>query len=397
MPVRLDEPRTLTRFAIGEEEPGTILRDFAALLDFIGTEGLRSTGKHHLLPLARLAELDERMQRPLRPPLARPQQRSFPYLHGLYLLLRATELAVPQDSGRTAGRLMRQEEMFAQWQSLNPTERYFNLLEAWLLVADWEMAGEHRRPAYGELPWIWKALCGSKDFSGSVKNLFYSIERQATLALLEGFGGVEIDRAPPKPGDAWRIRRIRRTPLGMQMVPWILENLFKSLRNEDGPEGRLGVWQRELQPLFPEWRNNLAFPEAEFRGGVHIFKVSLGDVWRRIAMPAESDLEELAWMILRAFKFDGDHLYGFEMANRDGSTLHVAGDTGGDSDLLTSEMLVGYVPTPVGGSFRFDYDYGASWRFKVVLQEIDPKSKLRKPKVVESKGKPPREYEDDGW
>ena len=116
---------------IDNSGPGTILADFEALLDFVST-GVRSTGKHHLLPMDRLRELDERMTIPLRPNLQRPQQRSFPHINGLYLLLRATQIGIPEGQGKTSGRLKLDPIMCQQWLQLNPTERYFNLLEAWL-------------------------------------------------------------------------------------------------------------------------------------------------------------------------------------------------------------------------------------------------------------------------
>ena len=82
--------------------PGTIVADFEALMDFVAS-GVRSTGKYHLLPMARLNELDELMSTPLRPKLQRPQQRSFPHLNGLYLLLRATQ---NRSSGRSRAKPM---------------------------------------------------------------------------------------------------------------------------------------------------------------------------------------------------------------------------------------------------------------------------------------------------
>ncbi len=78
---------------IDENGPGSVLIDFEALLGFV-EDGVRSTGKYHLLPMARLLELDQRMAKPLRPRLRRPQQKSFPHINGLYLLLRATQLKI---------------------------------------------------------------------------------------------------------------------------------------------------------------------------------------------------------------------------------------------------------------------------------------------------------------
>ena len=43
---------------IDENGPGSILKDFEVLLGFVD-DGVRSSGKYHLLPMARLVELDD--------------------------------------------------------------------------------------------------------------------------------------------------------------------------------------------------------------------------------------------------------------------------------------------------------------------------------------------------
>src|SRR5262245_12653426 len=99
------------------------------LLDYVGSHDLKVAGKYNLLPISVLGELDERLTRPLRLPLQRPQLRSHPYLQGLYLLLRATGLGRTEGAGARA-RLRIDAGLLAQWQQFNPTERYFTLLEA---------------------------------------------------------------------------------------------------------------------------------------------------------------------------------------------------------------------------------------------------------------------------
>jgi hypothetical protein len=94
----------LSSRTIDENGPGSILADFEMLLAFVEEE-VPSTGKHHLLPMARLFEIDSRMTKPLRPRLSRPQQKSFPHINGLYLLLRATRLVIPEGQGKTGSRL----------------------------------------------------------------------------------------------------------------------------------------------------------------------------------------------------------------------------------------------------------------------------------------------------
>lgn len=75
---------------IDSDRPGPVLRDFRMLLDFAGTQGVKAAGKYNLLPIDAIDELDQRLSRPLRLKLKRPQLRSHPYLQALHLLLRAS-------------------------------------------------------------------------------------------------------------------------------------------------------------------------------------------------------------------------------------------------------------------------------------------------------------------
>ncbi len=123
------------------DQPGSILRDFGMLLDFLGTGPVEAAGKYNLLPIKFIDELDGRLSRPLHLDLKRPQIRSHPYLQGLNLVLRASGLSRIEGSGARA-RMMLDPAMMAIWDGLNPTERYFNLLEAWLRFGRAEMIGE---------------------------------------------------------------------------------------------------------------------------------------------------------------------------------------------------------------------------------------------------------------
>src|SRR4051794_18423271 len=145
---------------ISLDEPGTLLRDFEAILDFIGPDGVPAKGQHNLLPIKSIDEMDRRLSRPLHLGMKRPQIRSHPYLLGLNLLLRASGLTRIDGTGDKA-RLVVDPEMVVQWEQLNPTERYFNLLEAWLLFGRAEMVGEaggFREGFFNKCMQCWTAL-----------------------------------------------------------------------------------------------------------------------------------------------------------------------------------------------------------------------------------------------
>ncbi len=384
--------------------PGTIVADFETLIDFVAS-GVRSTGKYHLLPMARLNELDERMTTPLRPKLQRPQQRSFPHLNGLYLLLRATQIGVPGGQGKTSGKLILDPFMCEQWAQFNPTEKYCNLLEAWLRVSSWQSIGGHgsgwasgptmlARDVWNDIPKEGRHF--SKKQQGD-KGILYSEQRAATLALLELFGFMTVERVEPSEGRGWTIAKIDHTRFGDEVLTMIVvgyEALYFSQKQSDLD---FGAWQEALQPIFPQWVNNLKFPEPEFRDGIYYFKVSLGKPWRRIAIAADCSLDELAQCIISAFDFDGDHLYTFRIPQADGTTLSVEHSYVRDADLHTDEIAVGYLDLEIGQSMPFVYDFGANWVFTVKLEQVKPPDpEISLPIIVESHGKAPAEY-DDEW
>ena len=114
------------------DEPGTVLRDVETLLAFIGDNTPTVSAKNHLLPMGSLAPLNAQMTHPMQLGLKRPQQRAYAHIHALYLLLRASGLASITGTGNTP-RLALDEDGLASWRHLNSTERYFTLVEIWLL------------------------------------------------------------------------------------------------------------------------------------------------------------------------------------------------------------------------------------------------------------------------
>ncbi|MCB1807514.1 MAG: plasmid pRiA4b ORF-3 family protein [Candidatus Competibacteraceae bacterium] len=309
---------------ITEDSPGPIVRDFATLLAFIGADGIEVSGKYRFLPMARLAELNARLSRPIKLDLKRPQQKSYPSIHGLYLLLRASGLGQVRRYGKK-DRLILDAVALECWESLNLTERYFALLETWLLRGDTSILGERGYGASGSIH-NWPVFCQrSKDRVLSVAGdrnveqwLPYT-PTLCTLALLDLFGMVILQQAKSMPGKGWQIARIERTDFGEAMLHLLFENeLFFDFfvpgtdEQNDEPAVRLHT---ALQPFFPDLQHRLQLSSPEGIAGIYVFKVALGSVWARIAIPSDCVLEELSQAILSAFQFDSDHLYCFTYTN----------------------------------------------------------------------------------
>jgi hypothetical protein len=222
----------------------------------------------------------------------------------------------------------------------------------------------------------------------------YGTERACTLALLEMFGLMTVEREEPAEGQNWRVTKVCHTQFGDELLTLVFGEIRRELFGEERYTSGLGAWQPALQPSHPRWVNNLRFPEPEFRDGVYYFKVSLGKPWRRIAIPATSNLEDLAQSIIGAFNFDGDHLHCFHYVARDGRTIRIDHPYLNDADMHTDEVAIGMLPLSERQSMKFHYDFGAGWRFDVQLEKIEPgNAKVSTPTIVASRGKAPAEYE----
>ena len=398
--------RLLKATIIDESEPGTVLHDFEAFLSFLQERDVRATGMHQL-PLRVLPEINTRMACPLHIDLQRPQQKSYPHINGLYLLLRASGLV---RIGGTAKKpmIVVDEDVYQSWQTLNPTERYMTLFETWLLRTRGEMINEENEGfwfvatrVFEEWAWFFNKLPRKGQSVGDDIEAMRSLRYYPGLhhlALMELFGLVSIEHGPPDPGKGWRIERVKRTPLGEALLALLSNEFFNDLSNfeqfESVAQTPFGVLQPCLQPYFPAWVNNLSIPEWVLRRGTHVFKVSLGSIWRRIAIPGNYPIDVLASAIVDSVNFTHDHLYDFRYENRFGVVERID-HPDLDTDWAgprTTKVLVGEVPLQIGQAMTFTYDYGDCWEFEVILESVDPDVTTGYVKLLERHGRAPRQY-----
>ena len=397
-----EHERVLHALVIDESGPNAIPRDFDVLLEYIRGRDVPLTSTHQL-PLRLLPEINARRAHPLQLGLKRPQQKSYPHTHGLYLLVRASGLTYVGGTSKKPF-LVVDEGVYQVWQRLNPTERYATLLETWLLRGKPDIIGEHGRrlflfPAhfqewmsfFAQIPDEGLHIASDSDAEESLRYTpgWYN------LGLLELFGLVTVQHRTPVPGKGWRIARIHRAALGDALLALLYTEFFgdfdRILELEGEGQLPLGVLQPVLQPYFPAWRRTLSVPEWTFREGAYIFKVSLGQIWRRIALPAERSLDTLASVILNTVNFDHDHLYQFSYQNRFGARQCIHHPSMDDGP-WTHEVLVGDVPLRVGQRMTFLYDFGDQWAFDVTLEQVEPERVVQEPVILEAHGEPPEQY-----
>jgi hypothetical protein len=128
--------RTLANQRLEGGMPGSILGDIQKLIDFIGVKGLATGSRQGNLPAAVLPELNRLLSQPVELSLNRGLLKDYPNIGGIYALLRVLNLAIAG-----AGRLWVNPGALKAWSGLNSTEKYFTLMEAWLIHADSNLAG----------------------------------------------------------------------------------------------------------------------------------------------------------------------------------------------------------------------------------------------------------------
>ncbi|WP_299403892.1 hypothetical protein [Acaryochloris sp. IP29b_bin.148] len=414
------EMTLLKTLTISETQPGSLLQDFQTLLDFIGPDGQAVSGKRQHIAMKDLAELNQQLSNPINIDLKRPAQKSYPPIHGLYLLLRATGIVKVVAKGKKQF-LALNSPVYDQWQQLNPTERYCTLLEAWLIRSHGEMIGEERMGFLTEgnrCLQSWHKIVEKKKHTfnpkRTVRDFFSYYPGVHNLALMEMFGLLKITTGKPEAGKGWRIKSFEALPLGTPLLN-LVKNAFQehdmSWPSEVDPSVPYGELQDALQPHFSKWQKTLVLPSSDFRPDRHIFKVSLGKIWRRIAISGEATLEDLSAYILSSVEFDSDHLDSFTYTNAMGRKVEVlhpyaeGGFFSAGETIHTDEVKIGSLPLSEGSVMEYLFDFGDCWTFEVRLETIEPdlnqiqstrtkKKKKQAPmgEILEVHGESPEQY-----
>jgi hypothetical protein len=384
--------------AITETTPGSIVQDFQTLLDFIGQEGIAVGGQRNLIPMKSLAQINQQLAEPIKTNLQRPQQKSYPTINGLYLLLKATGMGKILRQGKTS-KLMLDPMMLDNWQQMNLTERYFNLLEAWLVIANEEMLGERGYMSEGTrcLQYWSKIPAKGEKFPDyqTQQNLKY-YPGFHNLALMKLFGLIEASYGKPAAGKGWRVKNIKQTDWGKGLLQVAFENwTFPEMiwDDEQPVDPQFGTLQPILQPYFPQWQKIIELPKIDSIQGVCIFKVSWQQIWRRIAISSDLTLWDLSQLILQSVDFDCDHLDMFSYKNQLGRTMQVVHPYMNDSP-STDEVKIADLPLAVGSVMEYLFDFGDNWEFQLQLEEIKSDLRPKYGEIIASEGKAPEQYPD---
>ena len=437
-PLSAASKQLLSQQAFTPNQPNPIVQDFETFIEFLQLHKVEVSSNQNAIAPKYLADLNSRLSHPTIIDFQRPSQKSYPYIHGLYLLLRASAIAQVQ-LDKKKNILHIAPLVLKSWQELNDTEKYFNLLATWIYYASEDIMDYSGR-AFPEWVFVfngWRQLSKEDlDFTdGSKNNEWLNRVRLHNLALLNLFGFVELEDAEPLAGKGWRIIKVKALPLGRAIMELLDKtNWRKGLLNESEEDfsnpftdkqdlkPRLDIivqnatpteiLQEEFQALdlFPTWEKNLQMPEPEAQDGIFTFKVSIQihiqkskdkfsteTIWRKIAIPSHLTLYDFSSAILKAFDFANDHLHQFTYKDRQGfkqSIYHPYTQYEEDA-VFTDKVLLRDWQVNIGDRITYVFDFGDWWEFNVVLESIDePDPKLKKAKVIDKKGKAPEQYPD---
>ena len=380
-----------------DTQPGSLLKDFQALLDFIGSDGIEVTKTTQHIGMKYLFELNERMTLPLETELKRPQQKAFPNLHGLYLVLRVSGLAsLVKDKNKTLLKL--DPEVLASWQKLNAVERYFSLLFCWIVRGDEEILGESRS-------WRIQGFLRCLQIYQFMKQLDSKEESEArymiglifaglhNIALMTLFGFLT---GKPKINPDGTVEGVALSDFGRALLAYFdtATKLYMDENDDELSDAFYGFCAKDLMPLFPDWHNRLLIKEREvLTEGYSVIAVKVRDAVRKLAVPHDAVLHDFAMSILDAFNFDYDHLYEFVYKNELGKNETVMHPFSDDGDFWADDMTLGEMPIYEGMTFVFHYDFGDDWRFECQVESlIKEGGKYTEPKVIEKKGRAPKQY-----
>ncbi|ANV88961.1 hypothetical protein [Picosynechococcus sp. PCC 7117] len=265
-PLSAEEKNILQNQAISATEPGTILKDFQTTLDFI-SEGVPVSSKLKQLSAKFVIDLNSRLSHPIDSDLKRPVQKSYPNIHGLYLLLRTTGIAKIDARGKKL-QMVLNPDVYASWQKLNATEKYFTLLEAWLIRSHPKMLGNERSGPLtmgDRLISSWSKLAQQESVTFKEAKDYDFLSYYPgfeNIFLMEMFGLLNLTLSKPAKGEGWQMKKLQPNPLGYALVKVFCSACINADLQWDSQNDAtlpFGELQPALQRYFPEWQQTLSW------------------------------------------------------------------------------------------------------------------------------------------
>lgn len=412
-----------------DESLAPILKDFNTFIEYLSINRVKLSSRENWLPPKVLYELNSKMTGYVTPNATqRTPQKYYTLLNFLYYLVIESKL-FEKVKGK-GGFYLEPTDRLELYRGLTSTEKYFFLLETFWRDIDWRVINLDRFSR--ECPIFSFELflldyfgehISTKKHRKTYSNISYQMARVFLILHLYGLLDIKLkENAILFDKYYIPISEVSLTPLGNLLLPILSEKRdielwnipyrrielgephpipgspFRS-RSRKKDSGTSYVEEPFFLPFTDIFKEELTktLPRIEdtykFIDGTYVFRVSLSnnkDIWRKIKIPADYTLADLASVILDAYNFDYEHLYSFFMDGRKWSPYEYTSpeaEEGPHSDTVQ----IGELELKEGQSFLFLYDYGAEWCFDVKLEKIE-KNKIEKAKISERHGRSPQQY-----
>ncbi len=395
-------------------EPTTLLEDLAHFIEYIDQHKPQFSLTTWLMQIKHAYALNALLANPHQGMTERSQMKFYPQLMLFYALLLNSglyRLEIEPTKGKyflfqpVADRL-------AVFQSFTPTEQYMVLLETFWHRTDWseDLGDGYSFSSFFILPNLANDAVKTKPGAKIHTETHWKYANFVLYLSYFGFWRVEQDTNNKKNYATPRQfvgKNLFATAFGNAFLPVLLEHRplkkwysdFVESEQEDDDSKLRPVFFEPFQALFPEGELRRCLPEdtaeTDLRPGVYVFKVSLdASVWRRIALDAQHTFDDFHRAIQKAFDFDDDHLYLFGLDGKDFRSKQQINDPRSyDYDNGADEILIGGAGLYPKQHIRYLFDFGMSWRFDCILEEISvDEPPLLKPEIRASHGKNPVQY-----
>ena len=377
-------------FSINSDQSGSALKDFATLLDFIQEGQYRVSKKLLYISPKGIIDLNERMTNPMQHDFKRPSQPSFFHINLLYQTAR--KLGLFSYKSQSANKIISlNNDVFDKWNNQNNTEKYFQLLEACVATNGFYMS------IGSDITHIDKRYLssGKNQLDTKKQKHIKDMLLLPALACLELLGLCDIQSDQPDPNSGWKIKSLEKTMQG----EFILSHLKPLIVDPLNSNRQKKSFHEVFSPFFPEYKKAFTPAAIDPTGECDfIFKVSLSDCWRRIALNHKSTLDHLAGGILHYFDFANDHLHEFSFMDSTGqrqSYPHYAAIEDRDA-CASNKITLAKAGLKEGMEMTFLFDFGDDWRFNILLETIRSPSTIDD-EYVEcylSVGEAPEQYSD---
>ena len=270
-----------------------------------------------------LFQLNLQLLNPIEIDIQKPQPSSLPHVNAIFWLLRTTKMVKIL---RIKNNLFMEinHDILNEWITLNKTEQYCTLLDAWLASAKSILIDNNRgTDSIAMFNCVGTFLIMSQIVNVSDDNIASHnyLLGMYNLALFEMFGFLKIKHEEPNPGKGWNYSHIEKTELGISIIA-ILSNAFnlndemsiflssfnltrfnrsKFFNIESKSFSKLKPY---LQKFIPRWQKSLSVKKREFMDGTYTFSAYYEEEKYIFTFDAKQSLELFADQIISKFDLD---------------------------------------------------------------------------------------------